>query len=66
MLRQKSVEIGVLVFLISEKVMDLRQVVAFSHRAKGPVETIINETKIRQHSCVSFLYHIGHFGCNLE
>lgn len=46
--------------------MDLRQVVAFSHRAEGPVEMIINETKIRQHSCVSFLYHIGHFGCNLE
>lgn len=46
--RQKSVEIGVFFFfLTSEKVMDLGQVVAFPHRAEGPVEMIINETKIR-------------------
>lgn len=52
-------------FFISEKVMDLRKL-WHSHWAQGPVEMIINETKIRQNSCVCFLYHIGHFGCNLE
>lgn len=60
--RKKNVEA---VFLLSEKVMDLGQVVGLPHRAEHPVEMIINYAESDSIVVCFSLPHWG-LGCNSE
>ena len=53
------------VFLLSEKVMDLGQVVGLPHRAEHPVEMIINYAESDSIVVCFSLPHWG-LGCNSE